>query len=203
MKKLFSLLVLLGLLGTTTTFAGALSTGDQAPDFTLTSSKGDTVNLSQYAGKVIVLEWFNHNCPFVHKFYDSGKMQQWQAEAISRGAVWLTIDSTSPSHKDYLGQEQAENIFEQMHLASTALLLDPQGTVGHLYGAVTTPHIFIIGQDGHLLYQGSVDDIRSSNPNDIARGENYLLTALDAALTGTRPENSSTRPYGCSVKYAQ
>ncbi|MBN1403684.1 MAG: redoxin domain-containing protein [Opitutales bacterium] len=202
MKIFLSLIASIAIWSASAT-AATLVNGQTPPDFTLQSAKGENVSLDQYQGQVIVIEWFNHNCPFVHKFYEPGKMQQWQAEAISRGAVWLTIDSTNPAHQDHLTREQAAAVFEERHMVSTQLLLDPEGKVGKAYGAITTPHIFIIGKDGKLLYQGAVDNIRSSNSDDIALADNYLLKALDAALKGTRPEADNTRPYGCSVKYAQ
>jgi peroxiredoxin len=179
-----------------------VSSGKAAPDFSLGSAAGEQVSLKDQLGHVVVLEWFNHDCPFVHKFYDDGYMQKWQADATARGVVWLTIDSTNPAHADYMNPAQARKVFEQMHMASTALLLDPDGTVGRLYGATNTPQVFVIGADGMLLYQGAVDDKRSSDAAEVNGAHNHLLDAVEAALKGEIPGPSGTRPYGCSVKYA-
>lgn len=204
MNKILSLAALFTAILTSTASA-VLTVGEKAPDFSLKSFSGENISLSSLQGQIVVLEWFNHNCPFVHKFYKVGKMQQWQADAAAKGVIWLTIDSTNPAHQDYLSPEQAALVYEQMHIASRALLLDAEGNVGRLYGAVTTPHIYVIGKDGTLLYQGGLDDKRSSDSADIAKARNYLLEAVEAAVNGKPIDSSwqSTRPYGCSIKYAQ
>jgi peroxiredoxin len=181
----------------------AVRCGDKAPAFTLPSAMGGNVSLSDASGHYVVLEWFNHNCPFVHKFYEGGTMQKWQADAVAKGVVWYVIDSTNPAHEDHLTVEKAKEVYGSMHLASTALLLDETGATGRAYGATNTPQIFIIDPQGVLIYQGAVDDKRTSDSRDIAGAHNHLLHALDEALAGKPVSESATRPYGCSVKYAK
>lgn len=180
----------------------SVSCGEAAPDFTLPEAGSGEVSLSQYSGHYVVLEWFNHNCPFVHKFYNVGTMQKWQEEMTGRGVIWLTIDSTNPTHRDHMDAQEAAKVYDDMHLHSTALLLDETGTVGHLYGATNTPQFFVIDPKGVLIYQGAIDDKRSTNSEDIERAHNYLIQALDEALDGNPVSKPVTRPYGCSVKYA-
>jgi peroxiredoxin len=203
MKKLFSALAMLLVASVAILVASGVDSGRAAPDFTLPSADASTVSLSQYRGKVVVLEWFNHNCPFVHKFYDDGYMQKWQVDAAAKGVVWLTIDSTNPAHKDYLSTEAAAAEFKRLKMASAHLLLDADGKVGRLYGATNTPQVYVIGPDGTLLYQGAVDDRRTSDASDVSRANNFLNPAIDAILSGGSVATPSTRPYGCSVKYAK
>jgi len=176
--------------------------GTAMPDFSLKTPNGEQISLQEQRGHVVVLEWFNHNCPFVHKFYDSGMMQQWQAEAKAKGVVWLTIDSTNPAHHDFMTLDMATTVIGEMHIASTALLLDADGTVGRLFGATNTPEVFVISPEGVLIYHGAVDDRRNSDVNDVSKGNQYLINAIDAALAGDKADPAITRPYGCSVKYA-
>jgi peroxiredoxin len=184
-----------------TSLNASLNCGEQAPAFTLPAADGSKVSLESFRGKFVVLEWFNHNCPFVNKFYSCGAMQKWQAEETARGVIWLVIDSTNPSHQDYIPPETAGTVFAEMKFAATALLLDDSGTTGRLYGATNTPQIFIINPAGILIYQGAVDDKRTTSTDDVADAHNYLLAALDNALSGKAVKEATTHPYGCSVKY--
>lgn len=177
--------------------------GDPAPDFTLTSSTGKPVSLSDYKGKVVVLEWTNSGCPFVHKHYDSGNMQKLQKDAASKGVVWLSICSSAPGKQGYLTAEEAAMVVTESGAAPAAYLLDPDGKVGQLYGAKRTPELYVINKDGKLVYHGAIDDKKSPDPADIPGAKNFVTAALDEALAGKPISTPKTEAYGCSVKYAQ
>ena len=177
--------------------------GQQAPDFTLSDASGQPKSLSQYKGKYVVLEWFNNECPFVKKHYGSGNMQRLQAAYTAKGVVWLTIASSAPGKQGYMTPEQAQAVIRDRQASQTALLLDPDGAAGHLYGAKTTPHLFVIGPDGTLLYAGAIDDKPSYDQADISGATNYVARALDEAMAGRSVSTSQTKSYGCSVKYAE
>lgn len=181
--------------------AAETSIGETAPDFTLPDSNGNTRSLSDYRGKIVVLEWLNHGCPFVQKHYNSGNMQKLQKAYTSKGIVWFSIISSAPGKQGYMTPEEATKAVQQKKAAPTAVLLDPEGTVGKLYGAKTTPHMFIIDSDGVLVYNGGIDDIRSTNPADIDKAKNYVQMALDELLSGKEVTVKTSQPYGCSVKY--
>lgn len=175
--------------------------GKPAPNFTLPDSNGVSHSLSDYEGKIVVLEWLNHGCPFVRKHYNSGNMQKLQKAYTDKGVIWFSIISSAPGKQGYCTPEEANEITAEKHAAPTAVLLDPEGTVGKLYGAKTTPHMFIIGKDGKLVYNGGIDDIRSTNVEDIAKAKNYVQMALDELLAGKEVTVKTSQPYGCSVKY--
>lgn len=177
--------------------------GAKAPDFTLQSAEGKTVSLSDFAGKYVVLEWVNPGCPFVRKFYDAGAMQQFQAEALAMDdldVVWLSINSTNSSHGDYLDAAASADYYAKKGVKSI-WLLDSSGEVGKAYDATNTPHMFVLGPDGTVLYQGAIDSIRSASQDDIAKADNYVMAALHALAKGESVAEPRTRPYGCSVKY--
>ena len=180
----------------------AVAPGLSAPDFTLTAVDGEQVTLSQYRGKYVVLEWFNSQCPFVQKHYDSGNMQNLQANYTGKGIVWLAINSTNPEHSNYRDAGRSKNILSDWNAKPDALLFDLDGTVGRAYGARTTPHMYIIDPDGKLVYKGGIDDKPSARVRDIPGAKNYVVAALDQLLAGREVSDSDTRPYGCSVKYA-
>jgi peroxiredoxin len=175
--------------------------GQPAPDFTLSDAGGQPHALSQHRGAHVVLEWFNNECPFVRKHYDSGHMQRLQAAYTAKGVVWLTIASSAPGKQGHVTPAQAQEVVRERQARQTALLLDPEGTVGRLYGAKTTPHMFIVGPDGALLYAGAIDDAPSADPADLAGATNYVARALDEALAGAPVSIPRTDSYGCSVKY--
>jgi len=179
----------------------AVTTGQPAPDFTLTDTNGQSHSLSQFKEKYVVLEWFNHDCPFVKKHYDSGNMQALQKEYTSKDVVWLSINSSAAGKEGYYNAEQTNQMMKDKTAAPTAVLLDSDGKVGQLYGAQTTPHMFIINPDGILIYQGAIDDKKSTDPADISSSKNYVESALDAAMAGQSVSESTTKSYGCSVKY--
>ncbi len=177
------------------------SVGAPAPAFTLPDAAGKTHSLSEFRGKYVVLEWVNFGCPFVRKHYDSGNMQGLQKEYREKGVVWLSVCSSAPGKQGYFeGKELTERIAEEKSHA-TAYLVDKEGTVGQEYGAKTTPHMFIISPEGTLIYEGGIDDKPSTDREDIKTAVNYVREALNAAMNGRPVKVTTSRSYGCSVKY--
>src|SRR5246127_1084381 len=199
-----TLLISLGVLISSSgvTFA-EVQVGKEAPDFALTDTNGKTHHLSDYKGKYVVLEWYQPDCPFVRKHYNSGNMQSLQKEYVSKGVVWLSIDSSAAGQEGNYPPDQLNQIATKTGSARTALLLDPDGKVGHLYGAKTTPDMYVINPQGILVYQGAIDDKPSTEPADAGTAKNYAKTAPNAVMAGQSVATASTRPYGCSVKYAR
>lgn len=179
----------------------AAEPGRPAPDFTLTGVDGTTLSLSQFRGKYVVLEWFNSECPFVQKHYDSGNMQALQAASTRNDVVWLTINSTNPDHSNFRDRKRSGEIMANWKGNPTGLLLDPDGAVGQAYDARTTPHMYIVDPQGTLVYRGGIDDKPSFSQRDIPVAKNYVARALDELMAGQPVSESDTRPYGCSVKY--
>ena len=175
--------------------------GTPAPDFALADANGTRHRLADARKKFVVLEWFNHECPFVGKHYGSRNMQTLQAEATGKGVTWLTIASSAAGKQGYLTPDAAKTVIRERGAKQTALLLDSDGTVGRLYGAKTTPHVFVIDPEGIVIYAGAIDSQPSADPADIATATNYVRQALDEAMAGHPVTVPSTRPYGCSVKY--
>jgi len=176
--------------------------GKTAPDFSLSDTHGKTHSLSDYKGKFVVLEWTNHECPFVRKHYKSQNMQTLQKDYTGKGVVWLSVGSSAEGKQGYFTPQRWNELTEKKGAHPTAVLLDLKGEVGKMYGAKTTPHMFVISPEGELLYQGAIDDIPSVDPADIPDARNYVRAALDAAMVGDKIEDVSTKSYGCSVKYA-
>jgi peroxiredoxin len=183
-------------------FAGA-EVGQSAPDFSLPDTNGQTHQLSQYKGKWVVLEWYQPDCPFVRKHYGSGNMQALQKEYTAKGVVWLSIDSSAPGEEGNYPADKLNQIASSQGAARTALLLDPDGKVGHEYGAKTTPDMYIINPQGKLIYEGAIDSKPTTQVADLKVATNYVKVALDSSMSGTNVSQTVTRPYGCSVKYAQ
>lgn len=176
-------------------------TGAEAPNFTLTDINGTSHNLADYRGKTVVLEWVNHGCPFVQKHYDSGNMQSLQRDATGNGVIWLSICSSADGKQGHFSPAEWQKLNADKQGAATAVLLDKDGTVGHLYGAKTTPHMFVINAEGTLVYQGAIDNKPSTDPEDIPSSKNYVRAALDDIAAGRPVETPQTKSYGCSVKY--
>lgn len=198
--KLLRYLTVLALI-TSLPVQSAVEPGDVAPDFSLKDSKDNLQKLSSYAGKFVVLEWMNPDCPFVKKHYSGGNMQSLQKKYTGKGVIWLSIISSAPGKQGYCTGPQAEAHRKDQKASPTAVLLDPSGEVGQTYGAKTTPHIFILNPEGKVIYAGAIDSLRSTNPADCARADNYIRETLDAALAGQPVPHPSTQPYGCGVKY--
>ena len=181
---------------------GGAVTGNEAPAFTLVDSDGKTHSLSDFAGKTVVLEWTNKDCPFVRKFYDTHSMQQWQETYTADGeTVWLTICSSAPGKQGHMSASDWTAYRQEQGMRSTAILIDEDGAVGKAYGAKTTPHMYIIDPEGTLRYQGAIDSIRSTKAEDIGEATNYVAEALASLKAGTDIAETDTQPYGCSVKY--
>lgn len=175
--------------------------GETAPDFTLTDSFGKSHSLSEYKGKTVVLEWNNPECPFVKKHYGSGNIPKQQSEAIAGGIVWLTLNSGADGKQGHVDGARANAFLAQYNAKPTAYLLDPDGTVGHLYGAKTTPHMYVIDATGVLRYMGGIDSIASTDKDDIAKATQYVPQALAEIKSGKAVSVTTSQPYGCGVKY--
>lgn len=198
MKKLILALIACSL--TLPTFA-MVEPGQSAPGFTLKSADGKTHSLSDFKGDYVVLEWINYGCPFVKKHYDAGNMQKLQKQYTDKGVVWLAICSSAPGKQGYMEPSEIVAKNADIGAAPTAYLIDADGTVGKAYGAKTTPQMVIIDPQGQVIYHGAIDSIRSANPKDVDKADNYVSQALDEAMNGQPVSTPSSRPYGCSVKY--
>jgi peroxiredoxin len=181
----------------------AQKVGDPAPDFKATDSNGQVHTLSEGRGKFVVLEWHNNGCPFTRKHYESGNMERLQKEWTGKGVVWFTVISSAPGQQGYVTAQQENAYLTHMGASPTAALLDPQGSLGRLYGAKTTPHMFVINPSGVLIYDGAIDDKATTDQADIATAKNYVSEALEEAMAGKPVSTPTSRPYGCSVKYAR
>jgi peroxiredoxin len=190
------------LLGTTHGVGAAeAEIGNTAPDFTLPDVNGKDQTLSAFGGKFVVLEWVNHDCPFVRKHYDSGNMQKLQKQYTAKGVVWLSINSSAPGKQGHFSPEVWKALTKEKNAQPTAVLLDPEGNVGRAYGAQTTPHMYVINPSGELVYMGGIDDRATADPADIPASRNFVRMALDEAMAGKKVSEPSTKSYGCSVKY--
>lgn len=176
--------------------------GQAAPAFTITDTKGTIVRLSDYSGKLVVLEWTNHACPYVRKHYNSGNMQRTQRTVTEGGAIWLSVISSAPGQQGYVTPAEADELTAKRASYADAVLLDPQGIMGRAYKARTTPQIFLIDTDGVLRYMGAIDNKPSTRRSSLKSAENYLLAAWKAIQAGQNIEQKNTKPYGCSIKYA-
>lgn len=175
--------------------------GKAAPAFQLTDLNGETVKLSDFKGKFVVLEWVNFECPFVRKHYGSENMQKLQKTYTGKDVVWISICSSAPGKQGHLTADEAKAATKEEGAAPSRFLLDPKGVAGKAYGAKTTPHMYVIDPKGKLLYNGAIDDTPSTKVADIPTSKNYVVAALDAALAGKSVPTNTTKPYGCSVKY--
>jgi hypothetical protein len=181
--------------------AFAVKVGDPAPGFTAVDSNGKQQRLSDYKGKFVVLEWHNQGCPYTKKHYETGNMQRLQKEWTEKGVVWLTVISSAPGTQGFVTPSQENDYLKTMKASPTAVLMDPGGSLGHLYAAKTTPHMFVIDPNGMLVYNGAIDDHPTSDQGDIPNSKNYVSMALEQAMGGKPVAEAATRPYGCSVKY--
>ncbi len=199
MKKL--LLSTAVILMTTTAAIAAPVVGEPAPVFKGMDTNGVQHELSDFLGKTVVLEWTNHECPYVKKHYDGGNMQKLQKEATDDGVVWLSIASSAQGKQGQVDNATANHVMKEVGAHPTARIQDPSGAIGKLYEAKTTPHMFVIDAKGVLAYAGAIDDDSSFKPDGIATAKNYVRYALNSLKSGEPIETSSTQPYGCSVKY--
>jgi len=203
MKKWRVSWFLLMLVSPLTGLQAGVKTGQDAPDFQLLDVDGQKHSLSDYRDKYVVLEWTNCQCPFVEKHYDSGNMQSLQRKFTAEGVAWLSIVSSGPGKQGFLSPDEARALIVEKAAHPTAYLFDPDGSAGHLYGAKTTPHIYIVDPQGKLIYQGAIDSIRSTAVEDIDKAVNYISLALNEAQAGKPISHPVTKAYGCSIKYAK
>lgn len=177
--------------------------GKTAPEFTFTDIEGTTAKLSDFRGKYVVIEWFNHGCPFTEKHYKSDKMQGLQRKYTEEGVVWIAVNSTNDGHANYVDASMTRKEAEAYGTSATYIVLDPSGKIGKLYGAKTTPDIFIADPQGKIIYTGAADSINSTDTEDIGKAENYIDLALTEAMAGKPVATPETKPYGCGVKYKE
>jgi len=189
------------LLFTVITFSQDAKLNEIAPNFKLVDSNGKEHSLSDYSGKLVVLEWINYECPFVKKHYNSKYMQTLQEKYTKEGVIWLTICSSAESKQGNFTNDEINSRSKKHNAKFTAYLVDLDGKVGKMYGAKTTPHMYIINKDGKLIYAGGIDDKASTDLEDIKGAKNYVSLALDELLAGKNVSVQSSKPYGCSVKY--
>ena len=180
----------------------AARVGEAAPAFSLGATNGKAVSLADQRGKIVVLEWTNHECPYVRKHYESGNMQSLQKEAVGQGVVWLTVISSAPGTQGYVSTREADDLTATRKAGPTAVLFDPAGTVGKAYGATNTPHMYVIDKAGTLMYAGAIDDRPTSRKSDVPGANNYVRAALQSVAAGQPVKTPVTRAYGCTVKYA-
>jgi peroxiredoxin len=179
----------------------AVETGKPAPDFTGTDINGKTVKLSDYKGKIVVIESYNSDCPFCNNQYKTGAMQELQSDLASKGVVWLLVNSVNPNNSSHRTPDQAKQEIADKKIVATAWLDDSSGTVGHLYGMKTTPHMFVVDKTGTLVYDGAIDN-KPDPMHDPRTARNYVREAMDALIAGKPVPVAQTKPYGCGVKYA-
>jgi peroxiredoxin len=197
MKRLIALAI-------ASAFAGAAAAsapvGQPAPAFTVTDLAGKAVNLADYKGKTVVLEWHNFGCPFVQKHYKSGNMQALQKK-YGGEVVWLAVNSTNKGHGDWIDPPVLTKQLKDFNATPAHYLVDEPGRMGIAYGAKTTPHMYVIDPQGKVVYNGAIDDKRSTNPEDVKTSKNYVVAALDELKAGKPVSVASTAPYGCTIKY--
>lgn len=179
----------------------APAVGQKAPDFVAVDTSGQRHQLSDFAGKYVVLEWTNPGCPFVRKHYGSGNLPATQKAATDQGVVWLAVNSTERAASDYLAPDKLAGWMKEQKAAPTAVLMDEDGVIGQAYGARTTPHLFIIDPQGTLVYAGGIDSIASARVDDIKQATNYVNQALGEAFGGKPISAATTKAYGCTIKY--
>lgn len=200
LKHLLITVISLTLL-TTGVFAKELKIGKTAPDFSLKDTQGKTHNLKDYRGKYVVLEWINYDCPFVKKHYNAGNMQMLQKTYTAQDVIWLSINSSAEGKQGRFTSEEVIARSNEHGAAPTAYLQDADGRVGKWYGAKTTPHMYIIDPKGKVAYMGAIDDIKSTKVKDVPKATNYVSAALNSLLAGEKVKVTTSKPYGCSVKY--
>ncbi|HEV2395241.1 MAG TPA: redoxin domain-containing protein [Verrucomicrobiae bacterium] len=190
----------LGLMASVTMAYGAAEIGQPVPDFTATDINGQTHKLSDYKGKIVILESYNQDCPFCHNHYRTGAMQELQGDMTSKGVVWLVVNSVGEKYSSHRSPETARKEWAEQKMKATAWLDDSSGEIGKKYGMRTTPHMFVIDPKGILVYQGAIDD-RAEPEGDPRTARNYVREAVQRLQAGEAVTVSQTRPYGCGVKY--
>jgi hypothetical protein len=200
-SRLSTLVIGIFALGAVSSAQAVPEIGQPAPAFTGKAMDGSSVGLADYAGKTVVLEWTNHECPFVKKHYDSGNMQSLQKDVTGKDAVWLTVISSAPGKQGHVSAEKAKELTTSRNAAPSHVILDENGTIGQAYGATATPQMVVITPQQTVAYMGAIDSIPSAKASDIPKAENYVKAAFDAVSAGTPVATAETKAYGCSVKY--
>ncbi len=177
------------------------SVGEPAPEFSGVDSNGKSHNLADFHGKTVVLEWTNHDCPYVKKHYGTNNMQALQKSAAEDGIVWLSVISSAPGEQGHVDGPTANTLTSERDAAPTAVILDPEGDIGRLYAARTTPHMYIVDPEGMLVYMGGIDDKPTARWSDVEGARNYVELALADLAAGRPVAETVSQPYGCSVKY--
>ncbi|MEX2644432.1 MAG: redoxin domain-containing protein [Acetobacterales bacterium] len=181
----------------------APTVGEPAPEFTAIDSQGQSRSLTDFRGKTVVLEWTNHDCPYVRKHYETGNMQALQKDATADGVVWLSVISSPPGEQGHVEAAEADRLTGSRNAAPTAVLLDPDSKVARAYAARVTPHMFVIDGQGTLRFMGGIDDKPTSRHSSVEGARNYVRLALADLAAGRDVQEATTRPYGCAVKYAE
>jgi peroxiredoxin len=177
--------------------------GKPAPDFAAADTYGKPVKLADFKGKLVILEWSNHQCPYVRKHYGAGNMQKTQEAARALGVTWITVISSAPGEQGHVNAAEANKLTGERNAKPHHVVLDPQGKIGRMYAARVTPHMFIVGTDGKLLYKGAIDSIRSSRQSDIPNAKNYVAAALGEIKSGKQVADADTVAYGCTIHYKE
>ncbi|UTW57384.1 redoxin domain-containing protein [Kordiimonas sp. SCSIO 12603] len=175
--------------------------GEKAPAFIGLKSNGDTINLEDLKGSYVVLEWTNHECPYVKKHYNSGNMQKTQESLTSQGVHWISVISSAPGKQGHVSASEATEIATKRGSYATSIVLDPSGEIGRAYRAKTTPQMVLIDPEGDILYQGAIDNKPSARISSLEGASNYLLTAWNEVRNGEQVSVRETKPYGCTIKY--
>ncbi|WP_262695234.1 redoxin domain-containing protein [Kordiimonas aquimaris] len=197
-KTLISLLIVA--ISSFSAFAAPVS-GQKAPEFSGKTMTGETISLSDFVGKPVVLEWTNHECPYVGKHYNSGNMQKTQRALTEEGAVWISIASSAPGKHGYITADLAQELTTSRGSYTNHFILDPEGTIGRMYNATSTPHMYIIDEKGTLVYQGAIDDIPSASVRSLPKATNLVLQAWKELKAGEPVSEPHTSSYGCAIKY--
>jgi peroxiredoxin len=196
-------IVAIALLGAATAARAAAELNKPAPAFAAVDTNGHKVSLADFRGKTVILEWTNHDCPYVRRHYGLGNMQALQKEASAAGAVWLSVISSAPGTQGHVSPAEANQLTKSRGAAPAKVLIDESGAVGRLYAAQVTPHMYIVDPNGTLVYRGGIDD-HPTPFGELKKGtRNFVRLALADMKAGTKIKHDDTRPYGCTVKYAE
>ena len=182
----------------------SVKNGETAPSFSLMNQDKQTVYLDEFRGKKVVLEWTNHDCPFVKRHYETRNMQTLQKDMTDNEVIWLSVVSSAEGKQGYISSTQAKQLTADRDANPTHVLLDKKGEVGRLFSAKTTPHMFVIDEMGKVQYQGAIDNLGNTGAlfsTDLSRAKNYVRNAVSQLMSGEEVKDKKTRPYGCSVKY--
>ena len=201
MKKFFSILAI-SLTLVSLNVSAAPIVGDVAPALKANDTNANEFSLANQKGKIVVLEWTNHDCPYVKKHYETNNMQSLQKKYTEQGVVWVSIVSSATGKQGYLENgKEANEVFKGRNSKPTHIIRDESGKIGKTFQAATTPHMFIIDAEGKLAYQGAIDSRPTASKDDVEGATNYVANALDELIAGKAVSKPVTSAYGCSVKY--